>query len=71
MSAYMDKIRSEERERGKEEGKIEGKLEEKKETALKMHNQGYPDNEVASIFETDIETIREWIYGKPPVVSFP
>lgn len=47
----------------------EGKLEGKKESALRMHEKGFPDNTIADLLDVDIELVQEWLYKETTAAS--
>ena len=45
----------------RETGRREGKQKTQQNTALNMHQKGYPDEAIAEVLEVDVETVLEWI----------
>ena len=45
----------------REAGRREGEQAKAENTALNMHQKGYPDEAIAEVLEVDVETVQEWI----------
>ena len=43
----------------KEDERVNGGTQQN--TALNMHQKGYPDEAIAEVLEVDVETVLEWI----------
>ena len=57
----FEEMMKDEREAGRREGMIEGEQAKARNTALNMHQKGYPDEAIAEVLEVDVETVQEWI----------
>ncbi len=53
----------------REAGKLEGQMETKQNTALNMHQKGYPDEAIAEVLEVDVQSVRKWISEVEPATK--
>ena len=44
-------------------------METKQNTALNMHQKGYPDEAIAEVLEVDVQSVRKWISEVEPATK--